>query len=189
MLASCGRLSPLGQLFEGWDFPAFSLSLFCFPCLLSDFLTKRIPFLLLAFSSRFLVPRGGGLSQIWSSLPCFLEFSCISDCCWLMATANLSVRGGLRFFGDSEGFSLFLNKASLFTLASGWVKNSFFSLLALSLPLEVPFFCSFRTGKKMICCLISSSKMPYFLFPFFRKNFGRKVSLSCFLLKDQESCP
>ena len=152
MLASCGRLFPLGQLFEGWDFPAFSLFLFCLPCLLSDFLTKRIPFRLLAFSSRFLVPRGG-LSQIWSSLPCFFEFSCISDCCWLMATANLSVRGGLRFFGDSEGFSLFLNKASLFTLASGWVKNS---ISHFSLCLFLWKFLSsvlLEQGRKMICCL------------------------------------
>jgi len=113
-----------------------------------------------------------------------LEFSFLFlhfRCCWLMATANIGVRGGLRFFGDSEGFFFVFKQSLLVYPRFGLSEEFYFSLLALPLPLEVPFFCSFRTGKKMICCLISSSKMPsFFFFPLLEKISGEKSRFPVF---------
>ena len=181
MLASCGRLFLLGQLFEGWDFPAFSLCLFCLPCLLSDFLTKRIPFRLPAFPSRFLVPRGGGSVRFGPLFRVSLSLVCISVAAGLWPLQILVCEGVSDSLGILKVFLCFLNKAP-FSPRFGLSDEFCFSLLPLPLPLEVLFFCSFRTGKKNDLLFKSSSKMPPF-FPFVRKNFGRKVSLSCFLLR------
>ena len=83
------------------------------------------------FLSFFSSEGGGGLSQIWSSLPCFLEFSLHSDCCWLMATVNIGVRGGLRFFGDSEGF-FFVFKQSLLVYPRFGLSEEFYFLTSRS---------------------------------------------------------
>ena len=137
------------------------------------------------FSLSFLSSEGGGLSQIWSSLPLsslsLVSFFCISVAAGLWPLQILVCEGVSDSLGILKVFLCFLNKAP-FSPRFGLSDEFCFSLLPLPLPLEVLFFCSFRTGKKNDLLFKSSSKMPPF-FPFVRKNFGRKVSLSCFLLR------
>ena len=114
---------PLGQCVECWALPSFFpiVFLFALPSLgltdEKDFFF-RLPAPSLSFRSS-----GGGLSQIWSSLPFFfLEFSSLFlhfHCCWLMANAKV-VRGGLLFFEPPEGFSLFFEQRPFSSLRVEW---------------------------------------------------------------------